>query len=156
MQFVTVMISGEELGLPIERVREIVGDRPITQVPSMPPAIRGVANVRGRVVPVVDLAVAFGMPPQARGRWSCLALVEMVLDGEPLTLALEADAIGRVLDLDEGQLLPPPSFGTRLPLPYLRAVAPAPSNDRFVLLLELDRVLAPSELLKLREAADAR
>jgi purine-binding chemotaxis protein CheW len=153
MQFVTVMISGEELGLPIERVREIVEQRAITQVPSMPPAIRGVANVRGRVVPVVDLAIAFALPPVARGRWSCLALVDMVLDGEPLTLALEADAIGRVLELDDAQLLPPPSFGTRVPLPYLRAVAPA--GERFALLLDLDRVLAPAELLKLREAADA-
>jgi purine-binding chemotaxis protein CheW len=152
MQFVTVMISGEELGLPIERVREIVEQRPVTQVPSMPPAIRGVANVRGRVVPVVDLAIAFGLPASDRGRWSCMALVEMVLDGEPLTLALEADAIGRVLELGDAELLPPPSFGTRVPLPYLRAVAPA--GERFALLLDLDRVLAPAELLKLKEAAD--
>jgi purine-binding chemotaxis protein CheW len=152
MQFVTVFVAGEELGLPVERVREIVETRPITRVPSMPKAIEGVANVRGRVVPVVDLGATLKLSGSAGGRWSCLALVDMELDGEPLLLALHADAIGQVLELEEKQVLPAPTFGTRVRLDYLRGVAA--SGDRFALLLDLDRVLAPSELLAAAELAE--
>jgi purine-binding chemotaxis protein CheW len=151
MQFVTVYVAGEELGLPVERVREIVETRPITRVPSMPRAIAGLANVRGRVVPVVDLGNALRLSDGVVGRFSCLALVEMMLDGEPLLLALHADTIGQVLELDAGKLLPPPTFGTRVRLDYLRGVAV--SGERFALLLDLDRVLAPSELLAAAELA---
>jgi purine-binding chemotaxis protein CheW len=147
MQFVTVKVAGEELGLPIERVREIVEQRPITRVPSMPAVIRGLANVRGRVVPVVDLAARFDLGAGAGGRFSCLALVEVPVDGEVLLLGLAADAIGQVLEVD--QVLPPPTFGTRVKLEYLRGVAGV--GERFALLLDLDRVLAPDELLSVAE-----
>jgi purine-binding chemotaxis protein CheW len=148
MQFVTVRVAGEELGLPIERVREIVAERPITRVPAMPPSIRGVANVRGKVVPVVDLAAHLKLADGVASRWSCLALVEITVEGEPMLLGLHADAIGRVLELDE--ILPPPSFGARVRLEYLRGVAGV--GERFALLLDLDRVLAPSELVAIAEA----
>jgi purine-binding chemotaxis protein CheW len=145
MQFVTLLVAGEELGLPVDRVREIVESRPITRVPSMPRAIRGVANVRGRVVPVVDLAAALRLSEGVTGRWSCLALVELQIDGESVLLALHADAIGQVLELEPAEVLPAPTFGTRVRLDYLRGVAA--SGTRFALLLDLDRVLAPDELL---------
>jgi purine-binding chemotaxis protein CheW len=156
MQFVTVFVGGEEVGLPIGCVREIVGHRAVTRVPSMPSAIRGVTNLRGRVVPVVDLAGALrlGGRAAAADRWSCFAVVEVTFDGEKLLLALHADAIGRVLELGDGELLPPPTFGTRVRLDYL--VGMAAVDDRFALLLDIGRVLSPAELLaasSLREEA---
>ena len=152
MQFVTVFVGGEEVGLPIECVREIVEQRPVTRVPSMPRAIRGVTNLRGRVIPVVDLAGALRLPARAADRWSCFAVVEAALDGDKLLLALDADAIGRVLELGDGELLPPPTFGTRVRLDYLVGVAAV--DDRFALLLDVARVLSPGELLAAASLGD--
>jgi purine-binding chemotaxis protein CheW len=152
MQFVTVFVGGEEVGLPIGCVREIVEARPVTRVPSMPAAIRGVANLRGRVVPVVDLAGALRLPRSADDRWSCLAVVEVPFDGEKLQLALHADAIGRVLEVEADRILPPPTFGTRVKLDYLAGMAAV--DDRFALLLAVERVLAPAELLAAAELRD--
>ncbi|HXU74162.1 MAG TPA: chemotaxis protein CheW [Polyangia bacterium] len=154
MQFVTVFVGGEEVGLPIGCVREIVEHRPVTRVPSMPSAIRGVTNLRGRVVPVVDLAGALRLGARTADRWSCFAVVEVSFDGDKLLLALHADAIGRVLELGDGEVLPPPTFGTRVRLDYL--VGMAAVDDRFALLLDIGRVLSPAELLaasSLREEA---
>ena len=152
MQFVTVFVGGEEVGLPIECVREIVEERAVTRVPSMPSAIRGVTNLRGRVVPVVDLGGALRLGAGAAARGSCFAVVEVTFDGEKLLLALHADAIGRVVDVAE--LLPPPTFGTRVRLDYLAGIAAV--DDRFALVLDVARVLSPGELLAaagLREEA---
>jgi purine-binding chemotaxis protein CheW len=142
MQFVTVFVGDEELGLPLERVRQVVEARPVTRVPSMPPAIRGVANVRGKVVPVVDLATALGITGSDGSR-SCFMLVEVAFGDEMLLLALHADAIGQVLEPEE--VLPPPTFGARVPLRYLAGMAAV--DQRFALLLDLDRTLKPEELL---------
>jgi purine-binding chemotaxis protein CheW len=152
MQFVTVFVAGEEVGLPVERVREIVEIRPVTRVPSMPPAILGVTNVRGRVVPVIDLAAALHLAEGVQGKWSCFALVEVPYDGEAMTLALHADSIGQVLDLSDAEVLPPPTFGTRVQLDYLSGVAAV--GQRFALLLALDKVLSPGELLAASQAQE--
>ena len=149
MQFVTVFVGGEEIGLPIDCVREIVEARPVTRVPSMPPAIRGVTNLRRRVVPVVDLAGALRLPGGVDGRWRCFAVVEVPFDGERLQLALEADAIGRVLDVADDRVLPAPTFGARVRVDYL--VGMAAVDERFALLLSVERVLAPGELLAASE-----
>jgi purine-binding chemotaxis protein CheW len=146
MQFVTVFVGGEEVGLPIEHVREIVEQRPVTRVPSMPGTIRGVTNLRGRVVPVVDLAGALGLDGRAADRWSCFAVVETTFDGEKVLLALHVDAIGRVLETGDGEILPAPTFGTRVRLDYLVGMA-AVDDGRFALLLDVARVLSPGELL---------
>ena len=154
MQFVTVFLGGEEVGLPIDCVREIVEHRPVTRVPSMPSAVRGVTNLRGRVVPVIDLAAVLRLDARAADCRTCFAVVEVAFDGEKLLLALQADAIGRVLDATEAELLPAPTFGTRVRLDYLRGIAPV--DDRFALVLDLDRVLSPGELLAAAHLGDAR
>jgi purine-binding chemotaxis protein CheW len=154
MQFVTVFVDGEEVGLPMDCVREVVEARPVTRVPSMPGTIRGVANLRGRVVPVVDLAAVLRLTSHAPERWSCLAVVEVACDGEKLLLALHADAIGRVLELTDEQILPPPTFGARVRLDYLAGMAAV--DDRFALLLKVERVLAPGELVAVAGLVEER
>jgi purine-binding chemotaxis protein CheW len=153
MQFVTVFVGGEEVGLPIDKVREIVEQRPVTRVPSMPATILGVTNLRGRVVPVVDLAGALRLDARAADRWSCFAVVETTFDGDKLQLALHVDAIGRVLEVGDGEVRAPPTFGARVRLDYLVGMV-AVDDSRFALLLDVARVLSPGELLAAASLAD--
>ncbi|HVQ30942.1 MAG TPA: chemotaxis protein CheW [Vicinamibacteria bacterium] len=142
-QFLTFSVADEEYGISVLRVREILEYDTITRVPRTPEFIRGVINLRGRVVPVVDLAVRFGMPPSPVTKRSCVVIVEVVVEGEPVVMGLVADAVNQVIELGEEDIEPPPSFGTRVDVAYLKGMGRA--DKRFVLLLEIERVLSSDE-----------
>jgi purine-binding chemotaxis protein CheW len=150
-QYLTFELAGEEYALDILQVREILRFEEITRVPTAPAHVRGVLNLRGRVVPVVDLAVRFGLPPTAGGRRTCIVIVDVAPAGEPLVMGIMADAVSQVIDLLPGDVEPPPSFGTRVRIEYLRGMAR--SGARFTLLLDLDRLLATEEAAAVAEAA---
>ena len=95
------------------KVREILEYDTVTRVPRTPGFVRGVINLRGRVVPVVDLAVRFGLPPSPVTNRSCVVIVEVELDGEAVVMGLVADAVSQVVELLAGEIEPPPAFGTR-------------------------------------------
>ena len=111
----------------------------------MPLVVLGVINLRGRVVPVVDLAVKMGLGPRPITRWTCFVIVDAALDGERTTLGLLADSVSEVLDLAADDIEPPPAFGTRTPVDYLRGLGR--QEQRFLLLLDMDRLLSHTELL---------
>src|SRR5690242_20622162 len=107
-QYLSFAIASEEYAVDILRVREIIEYDTLTRVPAMPPAVRGVINLPGRVVPVVDLAARFGMPPLPITRRSCIVLVEVA--GEtPLVVGIITDAVSQVLELAPDDLEPPPA-----------------------------------------------
>lgn len=145
VQHLTFLLGGEQYALPLARVREVLRHEPITPVPGVPPSIRGVISRRGRVVPVVDLAVRFGRPPLVATRWTCFLLVEVDIEGERTQLAMMVDQVDSVLELAAQDVLPPPPFGTAIRADFLRGMARQDSG--LVLLLEVDRVLAHHELL---------
>lgn len=151
-QYLTFELAGEEYALDILQVREILRFEEITRVPTAPAHVRGVLNLRGRVVPVVDLAVRFGLPETVGGRRTCIVIVDVAPGGEPLVMGIMADAVSQVIDLNPGDVEPPPSFGTRVRIEYLRGMAR--SGARFTLLLDLDRLLATEEAAAVAEAAD--
>jgi chemotaxis signal transduction protein len=142
-QFLTFSVADEEYGISVLTVREILEYDTVTRVPRTPAFIRGVINLRGRVVPVVDLAVRFGLPPSPVTNRSCVVIVEVQVQGEPVVMGLIADAVNQVIELGPEDIEPPPSFGTRVDVAYLKGMGRA--EKRFVLLLEIDRVLSATE-----------
>jgi purine-binding chemotaxis protein CheW len=145
VQHLTCLLGEERYALPLFRVREVLRYECPTPVPGVPPSIRGVIHLRGRVVPVVDLAVRFGRAPLEATRWTCLLLVEVAIEGEQTQLAMMVDRVESVLELSETDVLPPPAFGTAVRAEFLRGMAR--QEGGLVLLLEVDRVLAHHELL---------
>lgn len=138
-QFLSFVMGQDECALELRHVREIVRYESATRVPRVPAWVRGVVNLRGNVVPVVDLAVGLGMPEAPVTAQSCLLVVEAAMGGEPSVLGLIADAVREVLDLRPEDIEPPPSFGTRVPAECLLGMVRSESG--FVLLLDLDRLL---------------
>jgi len=143
-QYLTFVIGGEGYAVRILQVREILRFEAITPVPTAPPAIRGVLNLRGRVVPVVDPAVRFGRPPSELTRLSCIIVVETEQCGERLTMGLLVDSVSQVVELADAEIEPVPAFGSGVHVDFLRGLAR--QGNRFALLLDLDRVLDPVEL----------
>jgi purine-binding chemotaxis protein CheW len=146
-QYVTFSLMGEEYALQIEHVREIIECERVTAIPSMPAVVRGVINLRGNVVPVVDLPVKFGCPETPLTVGTYLVVVDMVWSGESSRLGLLTSELGRVIDVRDGDLKPVPDFGTRIQSEYLRGVGQI--DGRFVLFLDSDRLLSPDELLRI-------
>lgn len=150
-QVLTFRIGEEAYAVGILRVREIVEYQTVTRVPTAPPWIRGVTNLRGSVVPVLDLAVKLGLPPSPVARRTCIVLVELTLQNEEAVLGIVVDAVDQVVDLAPEDVEPPPSFGTRIHADYLLGMAKM--DGRLALLLDIDQVLTVDELLRAEAAA---
>lgn len=152
-QYLTFFICEDEYGVGILRVREIIEYDSVTRVPGTPASIRGVMNLRGSVVPVVDFAAKLRLPPAPITKRTCIVVIEVQTEGEQLVLGVVADSVSQVVDLRAEDIEPPPSFGTRLAVDYLTGMGKA--GRKFVLLLDVDRVLSPAELLAASAAAEA-
>ncbi len=150
-QYLTFHLAGEEYAIGILRVKEIIEYDALTKVPMMPPSIRGVINLRGNVVPVVDLAVKFGLPESPITKRTCIIIVEVELDGERTVLGVVADAVSQVIDLLPQEIEPPPAFGTQVRVDYLQGMGKA--GKKFVLILDVDQVLSAHELLAAASAS---
>jgi len=150
-QYLTFFIRAEEYAVGILRVKEILEYETVTRVPGMPAHVRGVINLRGAVLPVVDLAAKFGHPETEVTRTTCIVVVETRVEGELLVIGLLADAVSQVIDLTGEQIEPPPSFGTGIRLDFLTGMGKA--EGRLVLILDLDRILSPVELLEAIDTA---
>ena len=143
-QYLSFSLAGEEYAIGILRVREILEYDTVTTVPQTPPWIRGVINLRGSVVPVVDLAVKFGLPATPLTKRTCIVIVEVDLEGTQTVMGVMADAVSQVMDLAPQDIEAPPAFGTRVRVDYLRGMGKV--GKKFVLLLDIDRVLSAAEL----------
>ncbi|MFY0578735.1 chemotaxis protein CheW [Cystobacter fuscus] len=157
-QYLSFILAGEEFALGILQVKEIIEYDTVTRIPGAPVWVRGVFNLRGSVVPVVDLAVKLGLPPATVTKWSCIVVVEVKLGGEQLVLGLLVDAIGQALELQPSEVVPPPSFGAPVHVDYLLGMGLPAGEKKFVLLMDLDKVLCAQEVLvasTLRTEAEA-
>ncbi|MFO0582420.1 MAG: chemotaxis protein CheW [Anaeromyxobacter sp.] len=142
-QFLSFVVGGTDFGMPILKVKEILQYEDVTRVPGTPTSIRGVINVRGSVVPVVDLAVKFGRQEVPTTKRTCVLVVETRTGDEVLTLGVIADAVSEVVDLGAADIEPAPSFGTGMRLEHITGMGKA--GKGFIILLDIDRVLASSE-----------
>ena len=139
-QFLSFVLAGEEYAVEILRVKEIIEYDNLTRVPAMPPAVRGVINLRGRVVPVIDLALRFGLPDSVITPRSCIVMVELTGEEGAIVMGIITDAVSEVLDLAADQIQAPPSFGTAVGAEFLDGMAET-NNKKFVMLLNIDRAL---------------
>lgn len=144
-QYLTFYVAGEEYAVTILKVTEIIECVSLTHVPGTPTWIRGVLNLRGAVVPVVDLAVKFGLAPTVLTRRTCVVMVELEHEGERLVLGVMADSVHQVIELGPDQIQPPPSFGPKVRVDCIQGMGN--NGSAFVVLLDIDRVLSSSEIL---------
>ena len=144
-QYLTFILGGEEYAIAILRVREILEYSHVTHVPSTPDCICGVINLRGSVLPVIDLAVKFGLPSRKPTKQTCIVVVEIEWDGDQTVLGVLTDAVNQVIELRDANIQAPPAFGTRVRLEYLRGLGEV--ENGFILVLDIDRLLTSEELL---------
>ena len=144
-QYLTFILGGEEYAIAILRVREILEYSHVTHVPSTPDCICGVINLRGSVLPVIDLAVKFGLPPRKPTKQTCIVVVEIEWEGDQTVLGVLTDAVNQVIELRDANIQAPPAFGTRVRLEYLRGLGEV--ENGFILVLDIDRLLTSEELL---------
>ncbi len=151
-QYLTFFIGGEEYAVSILQVTDIIECGAVTKVPGAPSWIRGVHNLRGAVVPVVDLAVKFGLAPTEITRRTCIVIVEVRIDDVRLVMGVMAESVHQVIDLTAAQIQPPPAFGPRVRIDCLLGMCAG--EGKFVLLLDIERVLSSHELLAASSVAD--
>jgi len=151
-QYLGFHVAEEEYAIGILRVREILEFDTVTKVPTTPPSIRGVINLRGRVVPVVDLAVKLGLPESPITKRSCIVVVEVDLSGERTVMGVLADSVSQVLDLPASEIEPPPPFGPRVRVDCLLGMGR--SGKKFVLLLDIDKLLSTDEIAAAAQVAE--
>ena len=120
-QYLTFMIGNEEYAVSLLKVKEIIEYDTITEVPKTPEWVRGVINLRGSVVPVIDLAVKFRQSPSVAGKLTCIVITEVECEGEATVMGVMADSVRQVIDLKPQEIEEPPSFGTRVKVDYLLA-----------------------------------
>jgi purine-binding chemotaxis protein CheW len=153
-QYLTFFVGGEEYAVNILKVKEIIEYDTVTAVPNTAPWIRGVTNLRGNVVPVIDLAVKFGLPASQVSKLSCIVITEVSFDGDNLTMGVMADSVSQVLDFSENDIEAPPPFGTRVRIEFLLGMGKL--GKKFCLILDIDKVLSAEEFLAVTDSTHTR
>jgi purine-binding chemotaxis protein CheW len=149
-QYLTFMIGNEEYAVSLLKVKEIIEYDTVTEVPKTPEWVRGVINLRGSVVPVIDLAVKFRQSPSVAGKLTCIVITEVECEGEATVMGVMADSVRQVIDLNPQEIEEPPTFGTRVKVDYLLGMARA--GKKFCLILDTEKVLSTDELLELPDS----
>ncbi len=142
-QYLTFKLGEEVFALDIARVREVLEYTTATALPRSPEFVRGVINLRGSVVPVVDLRLAFGMTRTEQTVSTCVIIVEMEIGGERVVMGAMADSVQEVIELSPGRIEPAPRIGVKLCNRFIRGMGK--HNDRFVIILDSDRVFTEEE-----------
>lgn len=150
-QYLTFMLGEEVFAMDIRTVREIIQYGPMTTVPLMPGFVRGVINLRGAVVPVIDLQARFGRPPAKVGKKTCIVIFDTLRDGERVELGLLVDAVSEVIDIAADAIEPPPNFGTAVRRDFISGMGKV--ANRFVVILAPDKALDVDEMAGLCESA---
>ncbi|HEX8989551.1 MAG TPA: chemotaxis protein CheW [Rhodocyclaceae bacterium] len=143
-QYLTFLLGEEMFAIGTLSIREIIEYGSLTEVPMTPPFIRGVINLRGAVVPVVDLAVRFGREPRENTKRTCIVIVEVEAPDGTQDMGIVVDAVSEVLEIPHADIEPPPEFGARVRSDFIRGMGKI--NGKFVILLDADRVLSVEEV----------
>ncbi len=149
-QYLTFKLATEVFALDITKVREVLDFTALTKVPRTPDFMRGVINLRGSVVPVVDMRLKFNMSRTEQTVNTCIIIAEISLDGDKLVLGALADSVQEVIELEPGQIEPAPRIGTRLNTEFIKGMGKR--DDQFIIILEIDRIFSTEELLEVHEA----
>lgn len=143
-QYLTFRLGDETFALPILVTKEILEYPELTNVPLMAPCVRGVLNLRGAVVPVVDLAVRFGRPASVPTRRTCVVIIEIQSGDEWLDIGVVVDGVNQVIEIPRDQIEPPPNFGSKLRADFIKGMGKVDGN--FVVVLDSAHVLSVEEI----------
>lgn len=146
-QFLTFQLGNELYGVDILRVQEIKGYTTVTKIPNTPPHIKGVLNLRGTIVPIVELRTKFGMPTI---EYTLFTVIVVVVIQEKI-MGFVVDAVSDVLNIDKKDIQPPPQFGAKVDVSFLNGIGK--SGDKLVALLDMDRLLSDSDLQEVAAVA---
>jgi purine-binding chemotaxis protein CheW len=152
-QYLTFLLGGERFSIAIACIKEIIWYANLTEVPMMPACIRGVINLRGAVVPVMDLSARFGKPATLVTKSTCIVIIEIDggEDGERQHMGIVVDAVQAVLEIAASEIEPAPSFGARIRSDFIEGIAKV--GGQFVILLDVNRVLSAEEIGAMGRAA---
>ena len=145
-KFVTFKLDEETFSLEISKVREVLDCTTITKVPQTPKFMRGVINLRGNVVPVVDLRTKFGMTETVNTVETRIIIVEINVDSETTVVGALADSVREVIELEPNQIGPAPKIGTRLRTEFIKGMGKRHEDDDFIIILNIDEVFSVDEL----------
>lgn len=143
-QYLTFMLDKEMFAIGILAIKEIIEYHQLTAVPMMPNWIRGVINLRGAVVPVLDLAARFGRQPSTVGKRTCIVIAEVASASERQVVGVLVDAVNQVLSISAAEIEPPPAFGAKIRTDFMHGMGKV--DGKFVILLDVDHVLSIDEL----------
>lgn len=152
-QYLTFLLGGEMFAIPILNIKEIIEYGSLTSVPMMPEFIRGVINLRGSVVPVVDLAARFGRKASDVSRRTCIVIIEIESEGEKQDVGVMVDSVSEVLEINRADIEQAPSFGARVRSDFIGGMGKI--AGKFVIILDVNRVLSIDEMAMLGQAGGA-
>jgi len=150
VQYLTFKLADEIFAIDVAKVREILEYTSITKVPQTPEFMRGVINLRGSVVPVVDLRLKFGMEPTEQTINTCIIVVEVTIEGDTTVLGALADSVQEVVEMEPEQIEPPPHIGTRLNTDFIKGMGK--HDENFIMILDIDRVFSEQEMAAVHDA----
>lgn len=153
-QYLTFALGDEDFAIEIAKVREVLDYTNITKVPRSPEFLRGVINLRGSVVPVIDLRLNLNMSPIKRTVDTCIVIVDVNLGGEIIQMGALADSVQEVVDIDPSQIGPAPSLGTKLNTDFIQGMGKR--GDAFLIILDIDKVLSSDDLNQMSGASQSR
>jgi len=149
-QYLTFKLDEEVFGLAIGKVREVLDFTTVTRVPQTPEYMRGVINLRGSVVPVIDLNLKFGLKKTEKTVNTCIIIAEIEMDSEVIILGALADSVQEVVELEPDQIEPAPKIGTKLNTEFIKGMGK--HEEVFVILLDIDKVFSYEELVSVQTA----
>ena len=152
-QYLTFQLARETFAVDVARVREILDFISITKVPRTPDFMRGVINLRGSVVPVVDMKLKFGMEATEKTVDTCIIVLEVTIEGETTIVGALADSVEEVLELEPAQIEPPPRIGMNLNIDFISGMGKL--GEEFVIILDTDKIFSFEEGMLLQEAGEA-
>jgi len=153
-QYLTFKLGDEVFGIDVAKVREVLDFTTITKVPRTPDFMSGVINLRGNVVPVVDLRLCFEMSKTEKTVNTCIVVVEVILEGESTIIGALADSVEEVIDLEPDQIEPAPKIGTQIRTDFIKGMGKR--DAQFIMILDIDRVFSAEELALVRGAETAK
>ncbi len=151
-KFLTFLMANEKYGLEILKVREIMGMMAVTSVPTTPAFIRGVINLRGKVIPVIDLRLKFRIKAKEDTERTCIIVVQLAHPGQEMIMGIIVDEVSDVLDIDQDQIEPPPSFGVNIRTDFILGMGKV--DQKVMTMLDIDRVLTEQEVALVESSAE--
>lgn len=147
--YLTFTLEEEDFAVDVLNVREVLDYTTVTKVPRTPDFMRGVINLRGSVVPVVDLRLKFGLPPAEDTADTCIVVLEVILDSEITVIGAVADSVREVFEMTPDQIEPAPRIGTRLKTDFILGMGK--NEEQFIIILDIDRIFSADELSLVQE-----